>query len=130
VGGGLGDEDGVVDLDDAVDSLGMQAASSGGLGRGGAAHRGATGRVRGTRRVHRGAVGLGGREGGRGSPPGAPQAGTGWARRVHEAGLGYLIHFFLEICHCFLEILRTFTGIFLRLLRSEYSFSVGRTFLS
>ncbi len=35
----------------------------------------------------------------------------------------YLIHFFLEI-------LRTFTGIFLCVLRSEYSFSVGGTFLS
>jgi hypothetical protein len=42
----------------------------------------------------------------------------------------YLIRFFLEIYHYFLEILRTFTGIFLRLLRSEYSFSVGGTILS
>jgi hypothetical protein len=39
----------------------------------------------------------------------------------------YLIRFFLEIYHFFHEILRTFTGIFLRLLRSEYSFSVGGT---
>jgi hypothetical protein len=42
----------------------------------------------------------------------------------------YLIHFFLEICHFFLEILRTFTGIFLRVLWSEYSFSDEGTFLS
>ncbi len=35
----------------------------------------------------------------------------------------YLIHIFLEICHFFLEILRTFTGVFLRLLRFEYSIS-------
>ncbi len=42
----------------------------------------------------------------------------------------YLIHFSLEICHIFLEILRTFTEIFLRVLRSEYSFSDGGTFLS
>ncbi len=38
--------------------------------------------------------------------------------------------FFLEIYHFFLEILRTFTGIFLRFLRSEDSFSNGGTFLS
>ncbi len=42
----------------------------------------------------------------------------------------YLIRFILEILHFFLEIFGTFTGIFLRLLRSEYSFSVGGTFLS
>jgi hypothetical protein len=42
----------------------------------------------------------------------------------------YLIPFSLEIYHLFLEILRTFNGIFLRLRRSEYSFSVGGTFLS
>ncbi len=51
-------------------------------------------------------------------------------RRWPAAPRWYLKHFFLEICHIFLEILRTFTGIFLRLLRSEYSFSVGGTFLS
>jgi hypothetical protein len=42
---------------------------------------------------------------------------------IQSEGTQYLIHFFLEICHNFLEILRTFTGIFLRVLRSEYSFS-------
>jgi hypothetical protein len=42
----------------------------------------------------------------------------------------YLIRFFLEIFHFFLEVLSMFTGIFLRLLRSAYSFSVGGTFLS
>jgi hypothetical protein len=42
----------------------------------------------------------------------------------------YLKHFFLEIYHIFLEILRTFTGIFLLVLRSEYSFSDGGAFLS
>ncbi len=42
----------------------------------------------------------------------------------------YLIHCFLKICHFFIEILRTFSGIFLCVLRSEYSFSDGGTFLS
>ena len=35
-----------------------------------------------------------------------------------------------DLSHLFLEILHTFTGMFLRLRRSEYSFSVGGTFLS
>jgi hypothetical protein len=34
----------------------------------------------------------------------------------------YLIHSFLEIYHFFLEILRTFTRIFLSVLRSKYHF--------
>jgi hypothetical protein len=46
----------------------------------------------------------------------------------------YLIHFFPQDLHIFLEILRTFTGLFLRvlstILRSEYSFSDAGTFLS
>ncbi len=42
----------------------------------------------------------------------------------------YLIHIFLGIYHFFLEILRTLTGIFLRVLRSECSFSDGGMLLS
>ncbi len=41
----------------------------------------------------------------------------------------YLIRFFSRLIIFSLEILRTFTGIFLRLRRSEYSFSVGGTIL-
>jgi hypothetical protein len=56
---------------------------------------------------------------------------------THAAGSGgsfkpemeYLIRSFLEIYHFFLEILRTFNGVFLRLRRSENSFSVGGTCL-
>jgi hypothetical protein len=56
-----------------------------------------------------------------------PSAGA--AKHIHYC-TGYLLRFFLEILHFFLEILSTFAGIFLSLLRSEYSFSVGGTFLT
>jgi hypothetical protein len=42
----------------------------------------------------------------------------------------YLIRFFLEIYHFSLEVLRTFTGIFPSVLRSEVLFSEGGTFQS
>jgi hypothetical protein len=47
-----------------------------------------------------------------------------------SVGVSCVMHFFLETCHFFLEILRTFTGIFPSVLQSEYSFSDGGTFLS
>ncbi len=47
----------------------------------------------------------------------------GFVDRVYDT-------FFLEICHFFLEILLTFTGIFLSVLRSEVSFSDGGMILS
>ncbi len=54
-------------------------------------------------------------------------SGVGW---WGDEGGGVSDTFFLEICLFFLEILRTFIGIFLCVLRSEYSFSDGGTFLS
>ncbi len=59
---------------------------------------------------------------------------TGRSTFVSNVILGWKVShtstFFSRDFHFFLEILSTFTGIFLRLRRSEYSFSVGGTFLS